>query len=50
MMDCELPGNPSPEKYTSIGPLQKVRLLIIELTIGNGDKTFGVWTKIFILT
>jgi N-acetyltransferase B complex (NatB) non catalytic subunit len=24
MMDCELPGNPLPEEFTRIGPLQKV--------------------------
>lgn len=23
-MDCELPGNPSPEEFTRIWPLQKV--------------------------
>ena len=26
MMDCEFPGNPSPEEFTRLGPLQKVRL------------------------
>lgn len=26
MMDCELPGNPSPEEFMRLGPLQKVEL------------------------
>lgn len=28
MMDCELPGSPSPEEFTRIGPLQGVRFIL----------------------
>jgi len=43
MMDCELPGNQSPDEFTSLGPLQKVISLWSSLTEEDGDEDFGIW-------